>query len=144
MFLSLDIPEEPYYGSGSGSGAGIDDEDDTGSGLSPFDPNVEETDDEDEPRIAINKMPGKTVNVAVKTNNTSSNSSPGPIPPSTDKDAGVFDEKPIEEIDNDIAHVDSSAPGTTTLPPMSIRRAMLTYFLPIYLAWFGGMVCEML
>lgn len=136
--------EEPYYGSGSGSGAGIDDEDDTGSGLGPYDPQIDETDDEDEPRIAINKMPGKTVNVAVKTNSTISSSSPGAPPPTDDKESGVYREKPIEEVDNDISHLGGGTSGTSRTPPMSIRRAMLTYFLPIYLAWFGGVVCELL
>lgn len=150
--------EEPYYGSGSGSGAGIDDEDDTGSGLGPYDPHIEDSDDEDDER----HLAGKTHNVPVKINSTtnsgtdssnigggsSSSSGPGavPAPPSIDKDVDVYHEKPIEEIDNDISgHMGSSAPpGTARTPPMSIRRAFITYFVPIYLAWFGGIVCELL
>lgn len=86
-------------------------------------------------------MPGKTVNVPVKMNNTISSSSPGAAPPTVDKDSDIYLGKPIEEVDNDISHIGSGASDTQ---PMSIRRAMLTYFVPIYLAWFGGIVCELL
>lgn len=113
------------------------------------------TDDDENRRQHINKLPGSTVNVAVKTSNGTSSGSgninnsgsiPGIVsPPSIDKDPSIYAERPIEEIDNDISHsAGSGAPGTTRAPPMSIRRALFTYFLPIYLAWFGGIVCELL
>lgn len=37
----------------------------------------------------------------------------------------------------------SGAIGTST-QEMSLRRALLTYFLPIYIAWFGGFFSELL
>lgn len=38
----------------------------------------------------------------------------------------------------------SGGAATTKLPPMSIRRALLTYLFPIYMAWFGGLFCDLL
>lgn len=157
LFDVLFFLEEPYYGSGSGSGGGIDDDDslDTGSGLGPYDPQIEDTDVDDEDRCIHMKVPGSTINVAVNVNNGtsggssstgSSGSSPGIVsPPSIDKHPSIHAERPIEEIDNEIPHsAGSGAPGTARTPPMSIRRALFTYFLPIYMAWFGGIVCELL
>lgn len=92
-------------------------------------------------------MPGKTVNVAVKVNSTTSSSSPGGSGgSSTEKDGDLYNEKPIEDVDNDVVvqQTGSGAAGTARSAPMSIRRALFTYFLPIYLAWFGGIVCELL
>ncbi|KAJ6635212.1 Glypican-4 [Pseudolycoriella hygida] len=39
---------------------------------------------------------------------------------------------------------DGDSSSTTRIPPMSLRRALLTYFFPVYMAWFGRLFCELL
>lgn len=43
---------------------------------------------------------------------------------------------------NNNKNSDSGAVGTKQ--QMSLKRALFTYFLPIYLAWFGGLFSELL
>lgn len=122
MFFSFRLTEEPYYGSGSGSGAGDDeDDDDSGSGLSPYDYHPRLPDHTDINNVGINTIPG---------NGISSNGT---------KEIGHGDNHPSSTDGND---GDSSS--TTRLPPMSLRRALLTYFFPVYMAWFGRIFCDIL
>ena len=51
----------------------------------------------------------------------------------------------INKIDSNSSsnkNTDSGAVGTKQ--QMSLKRALFTYFLPIYLAWFGGLFSELL
>lgn len=122
------LTEEPYDGSGSGSGAGIDDEDESGSGLSPFDSDH----DGGHTRTGVISPDSGTVNIT------------------TDVVGSDKDGKTKTNIDTN--NVDSSlnkgnekgGAASTQASQMSLGRALLTYLLPIYLAWFGGVVCELL
>lgn len=42
----------------------------------------------------------------------------------------------------DVATTDSGA--SSKLPQMSLRQALFTYLFPIYMAWFGGLFCDLL
>lgn len=55
-------------------------------------------------------------------------------------------ENTISTTDHDTNDGSNSGSGgaATKLPPMSIRRALLTYLFPIYMAWFGGLFCDLL
>ncbi|XP_037049741.1 glypican-4 [Bradysia coprophila] len=117
--------EEPYYGgSGSGSGAGDDDDDDdSGSGLSPYDYHPRMPDHTDINNVGINTIPGSNSGV---TNGT--------------KEIGHGDNHPSSTDGTD----DGDSSSTTRIPPMSFQRALLTYFFPVYMAWFGRIFCELL
>ncbi|KAG4077344.1 hypothetical protein HA402_009745 [Bradysia odoriphaga] len=116
--------EEPYYGSGSGSGAGDDDEDDdSGSGLSPYDYHPRMPDHTDISNVGINTIPGSN---SGGTNGT--------------KEIGHGDNHPSSTDGTD----DGDSSSTTRIPPMSFQRALLTYFFPVYMAWFGRIFCELL
>ncbi|XP_039964863.1 glypican-6 [Bactrocera tryoni] len=149
--------EDALYGSGAGSGAGSDDEDDDeGSGLSggPFTPphmkptdrpgsmpanNIDDEDEEDveERRITDSshttrpKYPG-SVGAGVET--------------AAGGDTNSIDEDEDADDDNDLNEEKSGSgsAGAKTAPKMTLRRALLLYLLPLYMAWFGGVVADML
>lgn len=150
------VSENALYGSGAGSGAGSDDEDDDeGSGLSggPFTPphmkptdrpgslpanNIDDEDEEDveERRIA-------------DTSHTTRPKYPGSA--GTDDggaaggDTNSIDEDEDDVDDNDLNEQKSSENGgAKTAPKLTLRRALLLYLLPLYMAWFGGVVVDML
>lgn len=147
--FSFHFVEEPYYGSGSGSGDGPDDEIEEGSGMSPIDltPDTKHT----------------TGNAGPSTTHAIAGGSAPSYPGATGASApGTKIETDVKshDIDNDSNNVNkinsnsnnninnrerekSGAIGTTS-SQMSLRRALITYFLPIYIAWFGGFFTELL
>ncbi|KAH8269935.1 hypothetical protein KR018_000054 [Drosophila ironensis] len=163
--------EEPYMGSGAGSGSGSEDDedDDEGSGLGPFEPihkpdvdrpsvggggDDEEDDDEDGARRG---------QVPTYTSRPSSGSDGEPKDPLIhtthfDQDHNGVDgdhrQRGDEDVDDgehgddrsegnddeeDEGHQSSKAPEKMTL-----RRALVVYLLPLYMAWFGGACADLL
>lgn len=50
----------------------------------------------------------------------------------------------INKIDSNSINHKSSGSSAVATSEMSLKRALFTYFLPIYLAWFGGLFSELL
>ncbi|XP_055550580.1 glypican-6 [Wyeomyia smithii] len=121
--------EDNYYGSGSGGGSGLDDEEENGSGLGPW-PELDEH----------AHFPG-----------ASGPPAGGAAGDNTDRNSG-FDytsHKTTPVVDGG----SSSGGGTSTatggsnserIPPLSITRALLQFFLPLVMAWFGGLFADLL
>ena len=127
--------EEPYYGSGSGSGGG----------------SIEESGEEGSGMGAIDYTPG--INEAGPSTTHPINpvilSGTGSAPDTSDKDSKTpvdpNKSNKINEIDsNSINDKSSGSSAVGTTSQMSLKRALFTYFLPIYLAWFGGLFSELL
>lgn len=61
-------------------------------------------------------------------------------------DTNSIDEDEDDVDDNDLNEQksDSGNAGAKTAPKMTLRRALLLYLLPLYMAWFGGVVADML
>lgn len=136
------ITEEPYYGSGSGSGDGPDDIIEEGSGLSPIDltPNSKESGGSSTTHtITTGGEPG----IHGGAGSTSTKSETDVKPSGIDDDSNNVNKNNINSSDNNNNKGTSGSMGTTA-SKMSLRRALLTYFLPIYIAWFGGVVAELL
>lgn len=142
-------PEEAYYGSGGGSGDGEeddeDDEDEMGSGVEPnFKPipknepnnkdnNRVDSDDEDIPQT---NMGGGFSNIPTYTTR-----------PNHNNNNMHEDEDEENENDLDLSEEKNKSSGgysNTRAPTMSLRRALMLYLLPLYMAWFGGMFAEWL
>uniref|UniRef100_A0A182Y7F0 Glypican n=1 Tax=Anopheles stephensi TaxID=30069 RepID=A0A182Y7F0_ANOST len=144
--------EDGYYGSGSGQGSGIDYEESAGSGMGLW-----EIDVRNERRPPL---PG-SVDPAGSPSGGSSIDDPSnpiggnpmifrePVHPSfdnTDPRSGV----PTVVGGSGVAGGSGGAGGTSTAgsshaaPEMSIQRALLHFFLPIVMAWFGGLVTDLL
>ena len=115
------IAEDNYYGSGSGSGSGNDDDDDSGSGLGPY-----EFSPPSSPKINVDH-----------TTNTITNK-----PDIHDVNHNHIDVyKNSEEDTSRSEHEEPKEPSSSspvTSSPWRIKRILLTYFLPIFVAWFGG------
>ncbi|KAM7359119.1 glypican dally-like [Cochliomyia hominivorax] len=141
--------EEPYYGSGSGSGGGVDDEDDDeGSGLgSPFTPshkpdhtdrpsvNVNNVDDEDEEIIEERTGGNIGIGGGIQTHTSR---------PHSPHETNVLDEDDGEHHDHSIDDEDLKSSGSAGPEKMSLRRALFMYLMPLYMAWFGGIIVDML
>lgn len=141
----FNFTEETYQeGSGSGSGGGSIEDNEEGSGLGPIDYPPD------------GKDIGGSTSILSTTTNTSgedgSNNGGSPTGKS-DKDIkthydgsesnNVNKVKSNSDNNNNNKNSGSSAVSTNT-QQMSLKRALFTYFLPIYLAWFGGLFAEML
>uniref|UniRef100_A0A1I8N5T5 Glypican n=1 Tax=Musca domestica TaxID=7370 RepID=A0A1I8N5T5_MUSDO len=142
--------EEPYDGSGAGSGAGVDDEDDDdeGSGLgSPFTPshrpdhterpnNRVDDEDDDEDVVQQRTNVGHGISGGLPTQSS------GPHSP---HDTNVLDE---DDGDQHQGHHDDDedlkSSGSARPEKMSLRRALFMYLMPLYMAWFGGIVVDLL
>ncbi|XP_055639120.1 glypican-6 [Toxorhynchites rutilus septentrionalis] len=122
--------EDNYYGSGSGGGSGFDDEDEAGSGLGPW-----EVDDRIHDRIPSG---AESPNDVIEGERNSSNNGKNEIDYTSHR--------------NIPAVVDGSSGGTSTSagsgskksPHLSISRALLQFFLPLIMAWFGGIFADLL
>lgn len=137
------ITEEPYYGSGSGSGDGPDDEIEEGSGMSPETPDIiPETKEKDGSStthtIIAGGDTGHTGSGSIGTKSETDLKSHN-----IDHDSNNIDKISSNSNNNNNNNNKSGAIGTTS-SQMSLRRALLTYFLPIYIAWFGGFFTELL
>ncbi|XP_058447046.1 glypican-4 [Malaya genurostris] len=120
--------EDNYYGSGSGGGSGYDEEEDAGSGLGPW-PEVDE-------RSHIPSVSGQPAGVG-EGENTSNNS---------DFDYTSHKTTPVVEGGSSSSGgtVTTTGSGSERVPQMSIRRALLLFFLPLVMAWFGGLFADLL
>lgn len=134
--------EEPYYGSGSGSGDGPDDIIEEGSGLSPIDltPSSKESGGSSTTHTITT---GGEPAIHGGAGGTSTKSDADVKPSSGDNDSNNVNKNNINSSNNNNNKGTSGSVGQTT-SQMSLRRALLTYFLPIYIAWFGGFVAELL
>lgn len=133
--------EEPYYGSGSGSGAGIDDEDgEEGSGSNPIDY------DYDTEVRGHGNLPGGTKTVNTSSTHTGNAGYPSVVLKNEKENKVHIDHSNSSNTNkNSNSNTGSGAVGTIKLnSQMSLRRALFTYFLPIYLAWFGNIFSELL
>ncbi|XP_017123024.1 glypican-6 [Drosophila elegans] len=152
--------ELPYAGSGAGSGSGSEDDedDDEGSGLGPFEPSnkpdverpsVDADNDDDEDAGGRSHMPTHT------SRPTSGGDDKNPLIHTThfDHDHNDLDEEhrqEDDEEDSDGGHGDSEANGgddnrSSDAPEkMTLRRALVVYLLPLYMAWFGGVCADLL
>uniref|UniRef100_A0A1A9X327 Glypican-6 n=1 Tax=Glossina brevipalpis TaxID=37001 RepID=A0A1A9X327_9MUSC len=156
--------DEPYFGSGSGSGGGSDDEDDNeGSGLgSPFTP-THNPDQTDRPPLRVNNVDDEDENVIEeRTHKGGTNigggggggggGSGGNIQTYTSRPHSPHDTNTLDEEDGDDGHETiedddygikgSGSPGIGI--KMSLRRALFMYLMPLYIAWFGGIIADML
>uniref|UniRef100_A0A0A1XNS3 Glypican-6 n=1 Tax=Zeugodacus cucurbitae TaxID=28588 RepID=A0A0A1XNS3_ZEUCU len=149
--------EDALYGSGAGSGAGSDDEDDDeGSGLSggPFTPphlkptdrpgsmpanNIDDEDEEDVEERRITDSSHTTRPKYTGSAGTADGAAAGGDTNSIDEDEDDVDDNDLNEQKGG-----SENAGAKTAPKMSLRRALLLYLLPLYMAWFGGVVADML
>ncbi|XP_068158538.1 glypican-4 [Drosophila tropicalis] len=141
--------EEPYMGSGHGSGSGFEDDedDDDGSGLGPFepshkpdvvDPSVRENDDNDDDED------GRRPPIIAHTSR----------PNVDDKDPLLHTThitKDRNEVDGDEGNgeddstADDGTRSTASSPEkITLRRALMVYLLPLYMAWFGGVCADLL
>lgn len=141
----MQFTEEPYQeGSGSGSGGGSIEDNEEGSGLNPIDYT---------PEIKENGG-GTSITTQHTTNLTGgdSNSSGGHPTSTSDKGIKTHDDSESNNIskvsnsnsNNNNKNSGSGAVSSTHTQQMSLKRALFTYFLPIYLAWFGGLFSELL
>ena len=116
--------QEDTAGSGSGSGSGIDDDDDdSGSGLGPFNPSIKLKPDQN------NNIHG------------------------TDNYRPITDGPILHSPNNNGSKTTSGTSSTTSfgtktkvgrLQEISIRRALISYLFPIFVAWFGGIFSDLL
>ncbi|XP_058821504.1 glypican-4 [Topomyia yanbarensis] len=120
--------EDNYYGSGSGGGSGFDEDEEAGSGLGPW-PEVDE-------RSHVPGVSGQP-NGAGETENTSNNS---------DFEYTSHKTTPVAEGGSSSSGGKSTTTGSGSarVPQMSIRRALLHFFLPLVMAWFGGLFSDLL
>uniref|UniRef100_W8BCM0 Glypican-6 n=2 Tax=Ceratitis capitata TaxID=7213 RepID=W8BCM0_CERCA len=150
---------DSIYGSGAGSGAGSDDEDDDeGSGLSggPFTPPhlkptdrpgsvpANNIDDEDEEDVEERRITDTSHTTRPKyPGSTGAGAGAGVA---AGGDTNTIDEEEDDADDNDLDEekVGGENAGAKTASKMTLRRALLMYLLPLYMAWFGGVVVDML
>ncbi|XP_037809429.1 glypican-4 [Lucilia sericata] len=149
--------EEPYYGSGSGSGGGVDDEDDDeGSGLgSPFTPS-HKPDHTDRPSVNVNNVDDEDEEIVEERTNLGGNVGLGgsgiqthTSRPHSPHETNVLEEDDSEHHDHSIDDDDegdlkSSGSSAVGAEKMSLRRALFMYLMPLYMAWFGGIIVDML
>ncbi|KAH8364527.1 hypothetical protein KR084_007556, partial [Drosophila pseudotakahashii] len=148
--------ELPYAGSGAGSGSGSEDDedDDEGSGLGPFEPsNKPEVErpsvdaDNDDDEDTVGHLPTHT------SRPTSGVDDKNPLIHTThfDQDHNDLDEdhrqEEEEDDDSDGGHGGSGANDNRSSDApekMTLRRALVVYLLPLYMAWFGGVCADLL
>nr|AAG38110.1 dally-like protein [Drosophila melanogaster] len=147
--------ELPYAGSGAGSGSGSEDDedDDEGSGLGPFEPShkpdverpsVDADNDDDEDAGGRGHMPTHT------SRPTSGVDDKNPLIHTThfDQDHNDLDEdhrQLDEDEDTDAGHDGANDNRSSDAPEkMTLRRALVVYLLPLYMAWFGGVCADLL
>ncbi|CAO1419499.1 unnamed protein product [Diamesa hyperborea] len=115
------------YESGSGSGSGNDDDDETGSGLGPYEINT--------PPPKINVDSDLTQN---KNNNNFHEHTNNNI------DVNRNEEDDDDDVNNSNrgSNPTSSSPTLHRATSWRTKRAILTYFLPIVMCFFGGAIAE--
>ncbi|XP_017956717.1 glypican-6 [Drosophila navojoa] len=148
--------EEPYMGSGAGSGSGSEDDedDDEGSGLGPFEPSHKPDVDHPSVRVNAENDDDEDTNPSVTTHTSRPNvDDKNPLVHTThlDHDNNDLDDPlnnhDVEEDEEDSVPDSSSGGtrGTSSAPEkMTLRRALVVYLLPLYMAWFGGVCADLL
>uniref|UniRef100_A0A182PH53 Glypican n=1 Tax=Anopheles epiroticus TaxID=199890 RepID=A0A182PH53_9DIPT len=141
--------EDGYYGSGSGQGSGIDYEETAGSGMGLWEIDVRNerrpvTDDDDRPFVP----PKISFDSPRAPSGGISEIGHGPVTNDFDY-TGPRSGLPNLGSGGDAtgsggAGGTSSAAGPNSTPEMSIERALLQFFLPIVMAWFGGLFADLL
>ncbi|EAA08936.5 AGAP003559-PA [Anopheles gambiae str. PEST] len=137
--------EDGYYGSGSGQGSGIDYEETAGSGMGLWEIDVrnERRPGADDvfvpPKISFDSPRGPSGGI----------SEIGHGPTTNDLDYTASAGVPSVAGSGDAAGSGgaggtSTAGSSHTTPVLSIERALLQFFLPIVMAWFGGLFAELL
>ncbi|KAH8259762.1 hypothetical protein KR026_010063, partial [Drosophila bipectinata] len=160
-------------GAGSGSGSEDDEDDDEGSGLGPFEPSRkpdvdrpsvngkndnddEDDDDDDEDGARRGQVPTYTSRPGIggtddkdplvhtthfdqDHNRVEEDHRQGGGGDDEDSDGGHGDGDSQENGDDDDGNRSSKAPEKMTL-----RRALVVYLLPLYMAWFGGACADLL
>uniref|UniRef100_A0A182WVU6 Glypican n=1 Tax=Anopheles quadriannulatus TaxID=34691 RepID=A0A182WVU6_ANOQN len=137
--------EDGYYGSGSGQGSGIDYEETAGSGMGLWEIDVrnERRPGADDvfvpPKISFDSPRGPSGGI----------SEIGHGPTTNDLDYTASAGVPSVGGSGDAAGSGgaggtSTAGSSHTTPVLSIERALLQFFLPIVMAWFGGLFAELL
>lgn len=143
--------EDAYDGSGSGSGDDDDDDDDPngGSGLGAIDYPARIPDH----TTGTSSTGGSSTGGSAGTTTThhhgvshgthgsgthGTGTGAGGVPSSTD----AYDEHD-NEVDPDARKKDSAAGAASRIGGLSLRQALLTYMFPIYVAWFGGVLCDL-
>uniref|UniRef100_A0A182JSI7 Glypican n=1 Tax=Anopheles christyi TaxID=43041 RepID=A0A182JSI7_9DIPT len=140
--------EDGYYGSGSGQGSGIDYEETAGSGMGLWEIDVRnerrpgaDTDDEVyvPPKISFDSPRGPSGGI----------SEIGHGPATNDLDYTGTVGVPSIGGSGDVtgsggAGGTSNAGSSHSTPVLSIERALLQFFLPIVMAWFGGLFADLL
>ncbi|XP_050087549.1 glypican-4 [Anopheles aquasalis] len=133
--------EDGYYGSGSGQGSGIDYEDSAGSGMGLW-----EIDVRNERRPGSFDTGSPTGANTVDSGSVSANGHPDRHP-SEDPDY-TGSRSGLPTVTGSSAGSGnggtSTATGSHKAPDMSIQRALLQFFLPIVMAWFGGLFADLL
>ncbi|KAH8264905.1 hypothetical protein KR038_007157 [Drosophila bunnanda] len=147
--------EEPYTGSGAGSGSGSEDDedDDDGSGLGPFEPSHKpdidrpsvDADNDDDEDGARPQVPTHT------SRPTGGVDDKNPLIHTThfDQDHNTIEEdhgqRSGDDEDSDESHNDIDDHRSSSAPEkMTLRRALVVYLLPLYMAWFGGVCADLL
>lgn len=157
-------------GAGSGSGSEDDEDDDEGSGLGPFEPSRkpdvdrpsvngknnnddDDDDDDDEDGARRGQVPTYTSRPAI-----GGTDDKDPLIHTThfDQDHNRVEEDHRQggdgDDDSDGGHGDSQENGddddgnrSSKAPEkMTLRRALVVYLLPLYMAWFGGACADLL
>lgn len=153
IYIFLVIPDEIEYGSGSGSGSDRDDEDDddegSGMGHYDFDPsrtNVDGHHDLDKTNVNSSVLTPDDMDDLSKRQHTINKSSTDVAPDGVPDDGLTVEENEIpSRTDNSRGSGTSTTGGTSGsaggggAQEMSIVRALVTYFFPIFVAWFGGL-----
>ncbi|XP_022211281.2 glypican-6 [Drosophila obscura] len=149
--------EEPYLGSGAGSGSGSEDDedDDEGSGLGPFEPSHKP--DVDRPSVDADNDDDEDGHPQIPTHTSRPNvDDKNPMVHPTHFDHNDLDEDQHGEGDDEDEELegargdgDSNADGDATRSSsapekMTLRRALVVYLLPLYMAWFGGVCADLL
>uniref|UniRef100_A0A182RZF0 Glypican-6 n=1 Tax=Anopheles funestus TaxID=62324 RepID=A0A182RZF0_ANOFN len=144
--------EDGYYGSGSGQGSGIDYEETVGSGMGLWEIDVR---NERRPGSVDTMAPSAGKGAGVNIDGTSDSDEVYPVIRNDPVPNNNFDHTgPRSGLPNPTGSgggsAGSGAGGTSiagsahSAPEMSIERAMLQFFLPIAMAWFGGLVADLL
>ncbi|XP_033149623.1 LOW QUALITY PROTEIN: glypican-6 [Drosophila busckii] len=142
--------EEPYVGSGAGSGSGSEDDedDDEGSGLGAFEPSHKPDVEQPAVRVNADNDDDEDTHPSVSTHTGRPNLED--IHPVVTQDHNDLD-KPHgnghdDDDDDDSAEQeeDDAVHNSSTDDKMTLRRALVIYLLPLYMAWFGGVCADLL
>ncbi|ALC44598.1 dlp [Drosophila busckii] len=152
--------EEPYVGSGAGSGSGSEDDedDDEGSGLGAFEPSHKPDVEQPAVRVNADNDDDEDTHPSVSTHTGRPNLED--IHPVVTQDHNDLD-KPhgnghdddddddsAEQEEDDAVHNsstdDATRSGGGATEKMTLRRALVIYLLPLYMAWFGGVCADLL